>query len=58
MIAALWYAACFACTSSLQVVRLFRRKRAELPRLDPMWEAYLVVLVLSVGECRGKPGTA
>ena len=42
--ATLWYAACFACTSSLQVVRLFRRKRAELPRLDPMWEAYLVVL--------------
>ena len=42
--AALWYAACFACTSSLQVVRLFRRKRAELPRLDPMWGAYLVVL--------------
>ena len=41
--AALWYAACFACTSSLQVVRLFRRKRAELLRLDPMWEAYLVV---------------
>ena len=42
--AALWYAACFACTSSLQVVRLFRRRRAELLRLDPMWEAYLVVL--------------
>ena len=43
--AALWYAACFACTSSLQVVRLFRRKRAELARLDPMWGAYLVVLI-------------
>ena len=43
--AALWYAACLACTSGLQVVRLFRRRRAELPRLDPMWEAYLVVLI-------------
>ena len=42
--AALWYAACLACTSGLQVVRLFRRKRAELARLDPMWGAYLVVL--------------
>ena len=40
----LWYAACFACTTSLQVVRLFRRQRAELPRRDPMGEAYLVVL--------------
>ena len=48
--AALWYAACFACTSSLQVVRLFRRKRAELPRLDPMWEAYLVVLAPLLGS--------
>ena len=48
--AALWYAACFACTSSLQVVRLFRRQRAELPRLDPMWEAYLVVLVPLLGS--------
>ena len=42
--AALWYAACLACTSGLQVVRLFRRKRAGLARLDPMWGAYLVVL--------------
>ena len=42
--AALWYAACFACTSSLEVVRLFRRRRAELSRLDLMWEACLVVL--------------
>ena len=48
--AALWYAACFGCTSSLQVVRLFRGKRAELPRLDPMWEAYLVVLVPLLGS--------
>ena len=48
--AALWYAACFACTSSLQVVRLCRRKRAELPRLDPMWEAYLVVLAPLLGS--------
>ena len=48
--AALWYAACFACTSSLQVVRLFRRQRAELPRLDPMWEAYLVVLASLLGS--------
>ena len=42
--AALWYAACFACTSSLEVVRLFRRRRAGLSRLDLMWEGYLVVL--------------
>ena len=40
----LWYAACFACTTSLQVVRLFRRQRAELPQGDLMGEAYLVVL--------------
>ena len=40
----LWYAACFACTTSLQVVRLFRRQRAELPQRDLMVEAYLVVL--------------
>ena len=38
----LWYAACFACTASLQVVRLFRSKRAELPQRDlnaerPTW---------------------
>ena len=40
----LWYVACFACTTSLQVVRLFRSKRAELPQRDLMGEAYLVVL--------------
>ena len=40
----LWYAACFACTTSLQVVRLFRCQRAELPQRDLMGEAYLVVL--------------
>ena len=40
----LWYAACFACTTSLQVVRPVRRQRAELPQRDPMGEAYLVVL--------------
>ena len=39
-----WYAACFACITSLQVVRLFRRQRAELPQWDLMVEAYLVVL--------------
>ena len=48
--AELWYAACFACTTSLQVVRLFRRQRAELPRRDPMGEAYLVVLAPLVGD--------
>ena len=48
--AVLWYAACFACTTSLQVVRLFRRQRAELPRRDPMWEAYLVVLTPLAGD--------
>ena len=53
--AALWYAACFACTSSLQVVRLFRPKRAELPRLDPMWEAYLVVLAPLLGSAEQAP---
>ncbi len=42
--AELWYAACFACTTILQVVRLFRRQRAELPRRDLMGEAYLVAL--------------
>ena len=42
--AELWYAACFACTTSLQVVRLFHRQRAELPQRDLMGEAYLVVL--------------
>ena len=42
--AELWYAACFACTTSLQVVRLVRRQRAELPQRDLMGEAYLVVL--------------
>ena len=39
-----WYAACFACTTSLQVVRLVRGQRAELPQGDLMVEAYLVVL--------------
>ena len=57
--AALWYAACFACTSSLQVVRLFRRQRAELPRLDPIHVGGLSGGAgLSVGECRGKPGAS
>ena len=42
--AELWYAACFACTTSLQVVRLVRGQRAELPQGDLMVEAYLVVL--------------
>ena len=46
----LWYAACFACTTSLQVVRLFRSQRAELPQRDPMREAYLVVLTPLVGS--------
>ncbi len=46
----LWYAACFACTTSLQVVRLFRRKRAELPQRDLMGEAYLVVLTQLAGD--------
>ena len=46
----LWYAACFACTTSLQVVRLFRSQRAELPQRDPMQEAYLVVLTPLVGS--------
>ena len=46
----LWYAACFACTTSLQVVRLFRRQRAELPQRDLMGEAYLVVLTQLAGD--------
>ena len=40
----LWYAACFGCITSLQVVRLVRGQRAELPQRDLMGEAYLVVL--------------
>ena len=47
--AELWYAACFACTTSLQVVRQVRRQRAELPQGDLMGEAYLVVLTPLVG---------
>ena len=46
----LWYAACFACTTSLQVVRLFRRQRAELPRRDLMGEAYRVALTQLAGD--------
>ena len=42
--AELWYAACFECITSLQVVRLVRCQRAELPQRDLMGEAYLVVL--------------
>ncbi len=42
--AELWYAACFACITSLQVVRQVRGQRAELPQRDLMGEAYLVVL--------------
>ena len=42
--AELWYAACFACITSLQVVRLVHGPRAELPQRDLMGEAYLVVL--------------
>ena len=45
-----WYAACFACTTSLQVVRLLRRQRAELPRRDLMGEAYLVALTQLTGD--------
>ena len=46
----LWYAACFACITSLQVVRLFRRQRVELPQRDLMGEAYLVALTQLAGE--------
>ena len=42
--AELWYAACFACTAGLEVVRLVRGQRAELPQGDLMGEAHLVVL--------------
>ncbi len=42
--AELWYAACFACITSLQVVRLVHGQRAELSQRDLMGEAYLVVL--------------
>ena len=48
--AELWYAACFGCITSLQVVRLVRRQRVELPQLDLMGEAYLVVLTQLAGE--------
>ena len=46
----LWYAACFACITSLQVVRLVRGQRAELPQRDLMREAYLVALTQLAGE--------
>ena len=46
----LWYAAGFACTTSLQAVRLFRRQRAELPQRDLMREAYLVALTQLAGD--------
>ena len=42
--AGFWYAAGFECIASLQVVRLVRGWRAELPQGDLMGEAYLVVL--------------
>ena len=42
--AELWYAACFACITSFQVVRPVRGQRAELSQGDLMGEAYLVVL--------------
>ena len=48
--AELWYAACFVCTTSLQVVRLVRRQRAELPQRDLRGEAYLVVLIQLAGD--------
>ena len=54
----LWYAACFACTTSLQVVRLVRGQRAELPQRDLMGEAYLVVLAQLAMEAAAKPGTS
>ena len=47
--AELWYAACFACITSLQVVRQVRGQRADLPQRDLMAEAYLVVLAPLVG---------
>ena len=55
--AELWYAACFACTTSLQVVRQVCRQRAELPQRDLMGEAYLVVLARPGDGGRGKQGT-
>ena len=39
-----WYATCFVCIANLQVVRLVRGQRAELPQRDLMGEAHLVVL--------------
>ena len=47
--AELWYAACFACITSLQVVKLVNGQRTELPQRDLMSEAYLVVLTPLVG---------
>ena len=56
--AALWYAACFACTSSLEVMRLFRRKRAGAGATGPDVGGLSGGAGLSDGECRGKPGTS
>ena len=53
-----WYATCFACITSLQVVRLVRGQRAELPQRDLMREAYLVVLTPLAGDAEAKPGTS
>ena len=54
--AELWYAACFACTTSLQVVRLFRSKRAELPQRDLMVRSLPGGAGPAGDGGRGKPG--
>ena len=51
--AELWYAACFACITSLQEVRQVRGQRAELPQRALMGEAYLVVLAQLAVEAEG-----
>ena len=60
--AELWYAACFECITSLQVAKLVRGQRAELPQRDLMSEACLVVLAqlaLEAEESRARlEGTA
>ena len=56
--AELWYAACFACTTSLQVVRLVHGPRAELPQRDLMGRSLPGGAGPAGDGSRGKPGTS
>ena len=54
----LWYAACFACTTSLQVVRLFRSQRGRAAATGPNAGGLPGGADPPGGERRGKPGTS